>query len=253
MTVHKNSAMEENIKMQILANDVVRRLNNTHEALGRSQIARVVDGYGQKLLNSGYKIEQVRAILVRGIRGYEGRKLRCKKEGRKLKSIAMESSLRRRKKKLLSRATWYKKSRKDDLYQRSLESGRGTSKGQNNRRVKTSGQVEPRSVLFVEQTGKEELGSRIRELISRLSPILGFTIKEVKRTGTNLRNKLSQSNLWEGAPCGRADCVPCTQEEEVQIPCSRRSVVYETICKRCNPGAGGKGEEDIKNKEIPSL
>ena len=34
MTVHKNSAMEENIKMQILANDVVRRLNNTQEALG---------------------------------------------------------------------------------------------------------------------------------------------------------------------------------------------------------------------------
>ena len=159
MTVHKNSAMEENIKMQILANDVVRRLNNTHEALGRSQIARVVDGYGQKLLNSGYKIEQVIAILVRGIRGYEGRKLRCKKEGRKLKSIAMESSLRRRRKKLLSRATWYKKSRKDDLYQRSLESGRGTSKGQNNRRVKTSGQVDPRSVLFMEQTGKGELGA----------------------------------------------------------------------------------------------
>ena len=46
---------------------------------------------------------------------------------------------------------------------------------------------------------------------------------------------------------------PCTQEEEVQVPCSRRSVVYENICKRCNPGAGRKGEVDIKNKEIPSL
>ena len=29
--------------------------------------------------------------------------------------------------------------------------------------------------------------------------------------------------------------------------------MYENICKKCNPGAGRKGEVDIKNKEIPSL
>ena len=84
-------------------------------------------------------------------------------------------------------------------------------------------------------SNKGELGSRIRELLTRLSPIMGFTIKVVENTGTSLRNKLSQSYLWEGAPCGRDDCVTCHQDEEVQVQCSRRNLVYVTLEQ------GGKG------------
>ena len=51
-TVQKSSAMEENCKIQILANDMVRRLANTREAVNNKEISRIVDGYGQKLLNS---------------------------------------------------------------------------------------------------------------------------------------------------------------------------------------------------------
>ena len=35
---------------QILANDMVRRLLNTGEGLPKEEIAKVVDGYGSKLL-----------------------------------------------------------------------------------------------------------------------------------------------------------------------------------------------------------
>ena len=50
--------------------------------------------------------------------------------------------------------------------------------------------MEPKSILFVEQTERGELGSRLRDLITRISPTLGFSVKIVERTGTSLRNKL---------------------------------------------------------------
>ena len=59
-TVQKSSAMEENSKEQILSQDVVRRLGNSSEELGRKESWRILDNYGQKLLNSGYEIHQVR-------------------------------------------------------------------------------------------------------------------------------------------------------------------------------------------------
>ena len=66
--------MEENIKIKIVSNDLVRRLNNSMEELGSSEATKVVDEYAQKLRNSGYSREQTRSILVSGIKGYEGRK-----------------------------------------------------------------------------------------------------------------------------------------------------------------------------------
>ena len=43
-TVQKKSAMEENSKMKILSNDLIRRLSNTMEELGNKERNVVVDG-----------------------------------------------------------------------------------------------------------------------------------------------------------------------------------------------------------------
>ena len=38
------------------------------------------------------------------------------------------------------------------------------------------------------------------------------------------------------------------------MPCTRKSLVYENICTRCNPGAGEKKElRRMNNPDIPSL
>ena len=37
---------------------------------------KIIDNYSQKLLDSGYSIEQVRKIIVNDIKEYEGRKIR---------------------------------------------------------------------------------------------------------------------------------------------------------------------------------
>ena len=60
---------------------------------------------------------------------------------------------------------------------------------------------EQKSILFVEQTKDGELSKRLREVILRLAPTLGFSIKVVERAGMSLRKKFPQSNLWEGAGC----------------------------------------------------
>ena len=82
-TVQKASAMDENSKIQILANDMIRRLGNTKESVTNKEVSMVVDVYGQKLMNSGFSLDQARSIVISGIKGYEGRKLRCLKEGRR--------------------------------------------------------------------------------------------------------------------------------------------------------------------------
>ena len=89
-TVHQRSAMEENTKVQILANDVVRRLSNTQEELGSRLGTVVLTEYGQKLLNSGYQLDQVRSILVKGIKGYE------RKSSDVRRRIGASGALRRR-------------------------------------------------------------------------------------------------------------------------------------------------------------
>ena len=87
-TVQAKSAMEDNMKYQIISNDLVRRLLNTDEELGAEYRKKVIDQYTEELSNSGYKKEQIRRIIVNGIKGYEGRNRRRRKEGRSIRSTA---------------------------------------------------------------------------------------------------------------------------------------------------------------------
>ena len=69
-TVQAKTAMEENVKHQIVANDLVRRLLNTSEELGAEYRGAVVDQYAQELSYSGYSMEQIRKVIVNGIQNF---------------------------------------------------------------------------------------------------------------------------------------------------------------------------------------
>ena len=105
----------------------------------------------------------------------------------------------------------------------------------------SKGSMEQKSVVFVEQTKDGEPGKRLREVITRLAPILRLSIKVVERPGGTLKSRLPK-NIWEGAKCGREKCITCNQDAEFYIPCTRKSAVYENICSKCNIGAGNKEE-----------
>ena len=91
--------MEEVVKSKIY--DLTRRLFNTMEGLPREEWDRVVDGYGQKLLTSGFPREKVVEMQVSGIRCYERKVRRCRRNGWKLYRTAKGSMKARQMKKLI--------------------------------------------------------------------------------------------------------------------------------------------------------
>ena len=107
-TIKMATAMGENPKVQCLANDLVRRLLNTREELPNEERRKVIDGYGIKLLTSGYRRAQVRRILVSGMKGYLTKRSRRKAMGRRIHLTAEESAKARIRKKLLAKSSWYK-------------------------------------------------------------------------------------------------------------------------------------------------
>ena len=93
----------------------------------------------------------------------------------------------------------------------------------------------------------------MREVVDRLSGLLGFTMRVTERGGTQLAGLLSNKNLWSGTKCGRGECRPCQQTEEQLENCKRRNILYESECQRCN---GPEGEQDMEvndKREQPSI
>ena len=56
-----------------------------------------------------------------------------------------------------------------------------------------------------------------------------------------------------GIQCERGDCTTCTQEGEDLPDCTTRGIVYELICRKCNPGATRPGPFKMANKTVPSV
>ena len=160
----------------------------------------------------------------------------------------MESRNQRTRNKLLAKTTWYKKKPKEDLYSAKPNSKKGGPK----LNLKSVNRVKKKTVLFTEQTGKGELAVVLRDVFLRLEPITGFGVKVIERAGSSVKSLLPTS-IGEATPCGRVDCISCNQGSEHIPACSRQSVVYENICKTCNPSAGDKKAPLELNKEVPSV
>ena len=65
--------MDENSRMKTLSNDLTQRLLNTSESLGDDESIDAINKYSQKLVNSGYRVEQIRKVIINGLKGYERR------------------------------------------------------------------------------------------------------------------------------------------------------------------------------------
>ena len=86
----------------------------------------------------------------------------------------------------------------------------------------------------------------MREVVIRLAPMVGFTMRVTERGGTPLGSLLSNKNLWTGLECGRNECRTCKQSGDQKEDCVRRNILYESLCVQC--------EADMKkDEESPSL
>ena len=172
----------------------------------------IVDDSSKKLLTSGYRLEQVRKIILNGIKANERRVKEGKMPGgRKLHRNAGEGSGKRCRKKLLDKSEWFKSKKKsEEQEEQNAEQSHTKSRARQNVQKKLQG-VQPgtclktRTVLFVEQTKGGGLARVIREVITRIEHILGYRIKVVERSGTSIRNALPNTNHGEDhtIPLGR--------------------------------------------------
>ena len=119
--------------------------------------------------------------------------------------------------------------------------------------VKPTRELEVKSVLFVEQSPGGELAKRMRDVLRNMEPTMGFRVKVAERTGRSLGSQFPLTKLWEGAQCGREECVTCLQECEEKPQCTLKNLVYENICLACNPGASKKGELMEVKEGAPTL
>ena len=102
-TLDKRTALGENQKVTILTQEVIRRLGNTTEGLDVGEYTTILDRFSQKLFNSGYSVDQIRRMVVAGIKGWSGKVIRCKEEGRRLRRSAGDRT------KLVGKTTWFKR------------------------------------------------------------------------------------------------------------------------------------------------
>ena len=206
-------------------------------------------------MTSGYSREQVQKILVNGIKGYQSKKERRMKSnigGGRLHRTAQESSMGRIKKKLLGKSSWYRSRRKEDGEHTNSQPGKGGTR--KNTKLGSSGAtLKTRAVIFLEQTPGGELARRVREQLVSLEPTLGYRLRVVERTGRSIQSIFSQTSVWSGVQCGREHCITCNQGGEDIPDCTRRGVVYESICTVCNPSSLNKGELKSQESNHPSL
>ena len=158
---------------------------------------------------------------------------------------AKSTLAQRCRKKLIEKTTWYK----DKKRKREDDAPPNQNPSHSHKRMRKEGEPrratpdeEPttnkvKGVLFVPYTPGGELAKRMREAEAKLETLTGYKLKVVERAGTKLVDILTKSDPWQGADCGREDCLLCltkaaTGKNKTQ-DCTRRNLVYETWCINC--------------------
>ena len=259
--------------MRCLGNDFGRRLDSFSETVALRERVVALDRFSQKLLNSGHSLETVRNILVSGIKGYQRKVTRCKAARTPLHRSSGQSAVSRRTKKLLAKSNWFRSAKDEaETGEKSSQPWDGQPRGasvrgkhkptrtNNPQRDKLSPSIKQElrttTVLFVEFSKGGSLQKSMREVLDKLTPMLGFRVRVTERGGTTLGSLLSNKNLWSGEACGRGDCRPCKQPGDMKEPCTTKNIVYESECGVCNPVGSRKVADKLglaEKREVPSL
>ena len=154
-------------KFQILSNELVRRLSNVQiEILPHHEIETVIEQYTKELKTSGYSLKQSRELVTAGIRGWQAKHEKRRKEKIPFYRLAPSTIEQRLKKDLLEKENWYKS--KEDGDQDSPSKPRNQSRTRpskpaaswkrSKKRLQRVGEKpEIKSVIFIPHTRESEL------------------------------------------------------------------------------------------------
>ena len=248
LVLMRRSAMGENQRMDILSNELVRRISNIGENIPLGEVIDTIDNFTRQLKNSEYERKQIKNIIVSGMRGFQNKQERRKRAGEKFYRLAEDTLVTRTKKKLTEKTNWFRKRKKKEIGNLKI----GKKKGQNRAGEKRShgGEDEGRAkaVIYVPHTHGSRLAKAMREKENELEKLTGYRVKIVEKAGDPLERIIVKSNPWSGQDCERGGCFLCqtkqkTEKQSTQS-CSKRSAVYETWCETC------KKEEEKKIEKL---
>ena len=115
LVIMSRSGMSTYQKVQILANEVTRRLFNINKnGVEQAEFNKVVDQITQELKISEYNYKTAREIVISGIRGWRTRLNRREQKGQEQYRPAHTTTKIREHKKLFSKESWYKQSQTDE-------------------------------------------------------------------------------------------------------------------------------------------
>ena len=211
-------------------------MQNIDENIPESERIEVIDNYIDRLLVSGYKVDQIREIIESGLKGYIRKLKRAKKSENPLHRPAA-STLQSRIKKLTEKSSWYKKKPNTLNSSNNPPSNSNSNKPPNQN---TSPKVI--SVMFVQKTPDSLLANRLREADRKLLEISGYRLRIVERAGLKLRSLLHKSDPWDGQKCSDKRCLICTNSYNKKFGCSKRNIAYKSVCLTCK-------DEAVKAKE----
>ena len=203
----ESSAMDYSQKMQILGNDLCRRLLNTKQSLCQDVKDEIVNNYATTLLRSGYKTSSVRQILISGLRGFKNKVLRASEAGTKLHRSAELSLDARLKNKIMGKSSWFKPKQKKASF-----GAKKYTKKVKKEKSKTSPSLKVKSVVFVPRTPSSKLAKLLRAEEQRLAVTTGYRVKIQERSGTQLRRILCSKSPLPTIPCGRDSCLMCKED-----------------------------------------
>ena len=247
------SAMSSQQKVQILSNELTRRMFNIKENNMKENI-RVMDEMASELKNSEYKYKTAREIIISGVRGLRTRLARREQKGQDKYRIAHKTLQTRLRKKLTERENWYKRTTETDEYNEEHEINKHKKhkyKKKHENHEKHDKKEHPiKSVMYVPQTPGSELAKLLRTNEEQLAKITGNKVKIIERAGVKLQDILTTANPWRGDDCLRTNCLLChtknKTEQNMSQDCHKRSLVYETRCLTCER----TNIHEIENMEI---
>ena len=257
------SAMGEQQRHQILANELIRRLSNTNiDKPDVEERTTIIETYTQQLKSSGYSRKQSREIVVSGVVGWKRKVKRRETDGLDFYRSAKSTLAGRCRKKLLEKETWFKAKRKreDDeeenpreqtsprkrtrIELKGMDKNKQTDKADSK---KEQAQESVKTVMFVPYTVGSSLAKKMREAESSLQQMTGYRLKIVERAGQKLEDVLTKANPWQGQDCEREKCLLCATKQRtgklLTQDCKRRNIVYETWCITCHDRDMQEAEE----------
>ena len=227
--IMQQSAMSNKTKIQILSQDLVRRMLNVGDNVSQDERNKIVDDYTDRLIRSGYSEAQVRDIIVSGLTGYERKKTKAANEKAPLHRPAATTLNIRLHKKLTERENWFKNQKQKE---------QKATKTKNKHENETAVTIPVVSVMFTPFTPESQLLQKLRKVEAKVSSLTGDKIQHVERAGTKLRYLLVSSDPWSNVKCGSNKCLVCTNPYNTNFSCKKRNVSYKTYCLKCAEEAG---------------